>query len=91
MKQETELKVKVVCLIVVIMLCVSVYINGTKLDCNKCEITFKQSRKLGFPSDIKIEVNAYSLYNNWSNGYCLIEWDNKNGFLNKNTWTYNGN
>lgn len=79
---KSQILIEVFCLIIIISLCAAVYFHGKSLSCDKCSITFKQIREQGrdlFPIRI-FEFKIIDLYSNLTNGRCLIEWDDSNGF-----------
>jgi len=75
-----------------VLLCVIIYIKGSNLDCNKCVLTFKQTKSGGrtIVPAIEFNVKILDLYNNFtgSNGtYCLVEWIRNSGFIDKSQKT----
>ena len=83
MNFKTVVIVKIFCILIVLSLCLVVYFNGKNLDCNKCEINFKQSEKLGGVFEFEESIKVLDLSNNLSKGICLLKWDNKNGYISK--------
>ena len=67
MKQTTELIIKTFCIILLVILCIAIYINGKDLSCNKCSLTIKkqEGRTLN-----KYQVNISSLYNEYKLDKC---------------------
>jgi hypothetical protein len=83
--ENVQLLIEVFCILVLISLILGIYLNGVGLSCDKCYITFKQTKSLGQvlnPPKI-ISIKTIDLFNNFSEGNCLVEWDKDNGFMDK--------
>jgi len=84
MNLKIEIAIRIICLIIIFILCIAVYVNGQKLSCDNCVVKFTQYRKLGMklqkPTVIPIKLK--DLYSNLSeNNKCLIKWDRVNGYV----------
>jgi hypothetical protein len=83
--EKTQIIVEVICIVLLLGLCAVIYLHGRSLECNKCIATFKQERMFGIQlQEPKIfQFKVIDLYSNLTNGECLLEWDNNNGFIDK--------
>lgn len=70
-------------IITLIILNVSLFLNGINLSCDKCVVEFKNSQVSGValqePMVVSVE-KAQDLYDNWANDVCLIQYDRVQGF-----------
>lgn len=62
-----ELIIKLVCILILVILCISIYINGKDLSCNKCKLTI--SKKEGMNTNI-YQINISTLYESYKNNQC---------------------
>ena len=71
MNKNTEIIIRIICLIVLIILIVLVYLNGIKLDCNKCYINFNNEFN---KVKINFSVSINDLYNSYLNNDCIVKY-----------------
>lgn len=74
----SSIKIEVICLIMVIILCIAIYVNGKDLDCSKCIIKFKAVKhkipgRDGFYSTMNMSVKE--LYDSYIQNKCVLTLD----------------
>lgn len=84
MKLKTDLIIRILILISVLILCFAVYMNGKDLNCNKCEIRLTSART-GYQSTqrnitTEINVKVIDLFDSIRNNYCIITWQKQEGW-----------
>lgn len=83
---KVQIVVESICILIILSFCCIIYFHGKDLDCNKCSITFKQTRMLGAELDTPkiIKVHLVDLYNHLSKeNKCIVGWDRTNGYIDK--------
>lgn len=80
MNQKTELIIKLLCIFILIILIISIILNGLKLDCNNCIVKFSATRpeyKQVFGGNMQeFEETMINLYTNLTQDKCVIKWEN---------------
>jgi len=87
MNSKTELLVRIINLIIIVGLCFAIYLNGTGLDCTKCELgltTYKPQFNSTSSTQENLRVKITDLYNSIKEDNCILRWDKSRG------WIYNG-
>ena len=81
---KVELSVKLFMIFILIGLNFAVYFNGKDLSCDGCVINFEASkRKHETVNNMVFQnftVNITDLYNDFIEGYCLVEFDKDMGY-----------
>ena len=84
MELKTELYLKLFCVFILTVLCISVYINGQTLTCEKCAIKLEASKpiltassEIIFDADVKFE----DLLNSIKNDTCVLKWMETQGWV----------
>jgi len=89
MNPKITIIIKVICILVLISLLIGIYFNAKNISCDKCVINFKLSRKLGVNVNWNQSIKVLDLAGNFSNGNCLVTWDDRNGYISKvNSYDY---
>jgi len=86
MKPKTELLIRIINLIIVLGLCLTIYLNGRSLSCDKCELelrTNKPAWKSSSYTQEKTTVKIIDLYDSIKEDHCVLKWDKNSG------WIYN--
>jgi protein-arginine kinase activator protein McsA len=85
--EKKKIGIELFCLVIIISLCIAVYVNGKDLNCDKCYLTFKQTKAYGKEINpiITFNVKMLDIFNNFTkdNEYCLVEWVKTTGFIDK--------
>ena len=82
---KKEFAIRLFCIVILLTLCISIYLNGRQLECDKCVINFEASRR-GFDTASNEQFQNFSvkildLYSNFTeDGYCLVEFDKMQGY-----------
>ncbi len=90
LSKKTKFLVELFCVIMLILICVSVYLNGISLSCDKCNLRFKQEMSFGVEDDKDFSVKVLDLYEGFKEGECVVEWVKNNGFVYKGEFVFNG-
>lgn len=60
---KTEIIIKVICIIILITLCISIYINGKDLSCDNCQVKIQKDNKI-------VLININTLYEDYVKDRC---------------------
>ena len=78
MKLRTDLLMRIGILIVILILCLAIYMNGKDLSCNKCEIKLTtDARGMGGPDPdaiTEIRVDVIDLFKSIEDDNCILTW-----------------
>lgn len=61
---KTETIIKLICILILIILCISIYIHGKELSCNKCQVSIQQNNQV-------FKVNISEIYNLYLEDKCI--------------------
>ena len=77
MNLKTKILIKAICVIVLVALCISIYINGKDLSCNKCIIKFTTTKN---GQSNFIDIQASILNEKLKQGICYVQYDATTGY-----------
>ena len=81
---EKQVILKLISVTILIFLCLGIIINGQKLRCENCQISFTAKtsvQELGdAPKLSEYKINVTDLYDNFMNDTCLISFNEHGGF-----------
>ena len=80
---KVRLAIRMACLFILIALCIAVYINGSKLDCSRCVVTFENTKVSGslyFQHNFNVSIEH--LYEQFMiNDSCPLKYAPEGGFV----------
>ena len=83
LKPKTELLTRIINLIVIFGICLIIYLNGIKLDCDNCSISLT-THKPNWTSTSSIEVvktiKINELYDSLLSEDCVLKWNKDSGW-----------
>lgn len=60
---KTETIIKIICILVLIALCISIYFHGRTLSCSNCQVKIQKGNQI-------FNVNITTLYENYNKDNC---------------------
>lgn len=77
MSIKNRIIIKAICLLVLILLCIMIYMNGKELKCDKCLVKFISR---GIREDNILSVKIMDLQSELNKSNCLVKWNEQGGF-----------
>jgi hypothetical protein len=78
--------VRLICFIVLLVLCIAVYMNGQVISCDKCVVSFTSS--LQGVSKVT-NVSVMDLYDKLNRDICYVKWNSISGYYLQDEFTIN--
>ena len=80
--ENRKIVILLICIITLLTLSGMIYSRGKDNSCNKCSIEFSQTYKSGMQLQQVIIINEkpINLFGNLTQGKCVIEWDDVQGY-----------
>ena len=81
---KLEILIETSCLLIILILCTFVYINGKDLSCDKCEIKITQTKYSGveLKEPVVKRYNINELYESLLDKSCILKGDKNVGYIN---------
>jgi len=82
---KQEFWIRLIILIVVVILCLAIYINGKNLSCDKCSMHFSAfKKKFGESSNERIQdytIKMMDFYRSLKEDRCILIWEKGRGYI----------